>query len=117
MARFQATAPFSTALVLLIPAYSKVSGVDVKTYPAPDKGEAFNGSFRTYGGSEFETNGLYTVEDTASVETWYRPDIKSDCRVYVPQTDAFYEIVGEPENIELRNQYLKFRVKRIKGGA
>ena len=62
-------------------------------------------------------NGLYSVENTAVIETWYRPDIKSDCRIGVPQTGEIYEILGQPENIEMRNQYLKIKVRQIKGGA
>jgi hypothetical protein len=51
------------------------------------------------------------------VETWFRPDIQSNCRIGVPQTGAVYEILGEPENINMQNQYLKFKVQRVKGGA
>jgi hypothetical protein len=30
---------------------------------------------------------------------------------------AVFDILGEPENIEMRNQFLKFKVRRVKGGA
>ena len=98
---------------LLKPTYSKVSGVEKKTFPA--KGVVINGSFKTYGGTERDSNGLYVVEDTAKIETWYRPDITSECRVSV--NGAVYEIIGQPENIEMRNQYCVFKVQRVKGGA
>ena len=98
---------------LLKPTYSKVSGVEVKNFPA--MGELIFGSFKTYGGTETNVNGLTVVEDTAKIETWYRPDITSECRVAVH--GAVYEIIGDPENIELRNQYLLFKVRRVKGGA
>lgn len=117
MARFKPTAPFSVALALLIPTETNVSGVQTKTYPAEKDWIRFNGAFRTYGGTERETNGVIAVEDTAIIETWYRGDITSACRVAVLQTGAQYEILGEPENIELRNQYMRFKVRRIKGGA
>ena len=52
--------------------------------------------------------------NTATVETWYRPDIKADCRLRL--TDgAVYEILGAPENIEMRNQFCKFKVRAIEG--
>ena len=117
---FKPSAVFATPLILLIPVYGKVQGVATKSFPAPDEGLLFYGSFKSYGGTmrtEKDVNGLYAIDDTANVETYFRPDIKSDCRVYVPQTGAFYEVYGEPENIEMRNQYLKFRVRRVKGGA
>lgn len=117
MARFKISAPFTVAFTLLAPTYEKVLGVPKKTFPAVKDGIPFNGNFRTFGGTEREVNGLYSIEDTAIVETWYNPAIKSDCRVVVMQTGAVYEIINEPENVELRNQYLKFRVQRVKGGA
>ena len=98
---------------LLKPTYNKVSGVEVKSFPA--LGELIFGSFKTYGGTETNVNGLTVVEDTAKVETWYRPDITSGDGVKV--NGAVYEIIGDPENIELRNQYLLFKVRRVKGGA
>lgn len=108
---------FTTALLLLTPTYTTVSGVRKKTFPKAEDGELFFSSFKTYGGTERDVNGVYSVEDTAEIETWYRPDITSACRVAVAGTTAVYEIVGEPENIELRNQFLKFKITRVKGGA
>jgi hypothetical protein len=30
---------------------------------------------------------------------------------------AVYDIIGEPENLEMRNMFLKFKIRRVKGGA
>ena len=117
MAQYRPSLPFSTPLVLLIPTYEKVKGVEKKAFPAIENGVSFFGTFKTYGGTERDVNGLFVVEDTADIETWYRPDIKSNCRIAVATTGAAYEILGEPENINMRNQFLKFKVKRVKGGA
>lgn len=116
MARhFKPSTPYSTAVELLIPTYSTVKGVPVKTFP--QQGIQINCSWKTYGGTEANTNELYMVIDTANVETWYRPDIKSDCRIKVLATGDVYEIIGKPENIDMRNQYIKFRVQAVEGGA
>lgn len=117
MASYKPSAPFSVPMVLLIPTYSTDYGVDSKTFPTIKDGIPFNGSFRTFGGTERNVNGLYSIENTATIETWYRPDIKSKCRVGLPQTGEVYEILGEPENIDMRNQYLVFKVLQVKGGA
>lgn len=80
-------------------------------------------NFKTFGGTEKTDNGVLSVEDTAQVVCWYRPDIKGDCRIVLldgtENTDnpKCYEILGEPENIEMRNMFLKFKVRRIKGGV
>ena len=117
MAHFKLLAPLNVPLMLLKPVYADQYGVANKTFPSLENGVLIYGNFRTYGGTERDVNGLYSIEDTAVVETWYRPDILSDCRIGVISTGAVYEIINEPENINLRNQYLRFKVKRVKGGA
>lgn len=118
MARYRPQYAFDTPLLLLYPIYITNNGVRKKTFTSADNGILIYGSFKTYGGTEREINGLYTVEDTANIETWYRPDIKSGCGIALANSKTvIYEIVGEPENIDQRNQFLKFRVLRIKGGA
>lgn len=117
MRSFKPATPYNVPLKLLVPTYDKVQGVQKKTFPSVDDGILFFASFKTYGGTERDVNGLYSVIDTATVETWFRPDIKSDCRIAVLATGAVYEIVNEPENINMRNQFLQFKVKRVKGGA
>lgn len=117
MAQYKPSLPFSVPMILLSPTYSTVNGVRKKTFPATENGILFYGTFKTYGGTEKVVDGLFSVQDTANIETWYRPEIKSDCQIVIPATGAVYEILSEPENIELRNQFLKFKVSRVKGGA
>lgn len=104
-------------LLLLIPTYTKVQGVAKKSFPDLDDGVLFYGTFKTYGGTERDVDGVYSIIDTATIVCWYRPDIKSDCRICVPQTGAVYEVLNEPENVNMRNQFLRFKVRRVKGGA
>ena len=81
-------------LVLLIPTYKIISGVNKPIYP--------------------------TIEESLNIKDekgdWYRPDIKGNCRI-AREDGATYDIIGEPENISMRNQFLKFKVRRVKGGA
>lgn len=110
--------PFSVPMVLLEPTYTTVNGVRKKTFPDVEDGILIYGTFKTYGGTDRDVNGVYSVEDTANIETWFRPEIKSGCRIALANNPtAVYDILGEPENIEMRNQYLVFKVSRIKGGA
>lgn len=112
---FKFSGVLNTALVLYVPSYETKQGVVVKTFPA--QGIRINGSVRSFGGTERDVNGVYSIEDTAVVETWYRPDIQADCRIGIAGTDKVYDILGEPEDIELRHQYLRFKVRRVKGKA
>ena len=115
MSEYRPSEPFTVPVMLLIPTEQKVKGVKVNAYP--DTGEVFFCSFKTYGGTEKVVNDVLVVEDTANVETWYRPDIVSKCRIKLPDTGEVYEIIGKPENINMRNKYLKFKVRAVTGGA
>ncbi len=112
--------PFNVPMKLLIPVWTTVSGVRKKSYPLPDTipdDLVFSGSFRTFGGTETTHNDVYGIENTAVIETWFRPEITAECRITLAETGEDYEILGQPENIEMRNQYLKFKVRRIGGKA
>ena len=117
MAVYKPSAPFNVPLLLLAPTSETVLGVEKKTFPAPQDGVLFYGSFRTFGGTEKDVNGVYSLENTAVIETWYRPEIKANCRIAVAPASVIFEIIGEPENIRMQNQYLRFKVREIKGGA
>ena len=114
MAKFKLSGPLSVPLLLLKPTYTNSYGVESKTF---DDGTLIYGTFRTFGGNERNVNGLYSVENTATVETWYRPDITSNCRIKIPATGAVYDVLGEPENINMRNQYIVLKLIEVKGGA
>lgn len=114
-------AQMTTPLRLQQPTNAVSYGVNIKAFANVDG--VIMANFKTYGGTEKTDNGILSVEDTAQILCRYRPDIKSDCRIVL--LDGFentenakcYEILGEPENIEQRNMFLKFKVRRIKGGA
>lgn len=108
-------AQMTTPLQLQQPVTEISYGVVQKTYESIDGVVMAN--FKTYGGTEKNDNGIISVEETAQVVCRYRPDLTGDMRVSLVQTGAVYEILGEPENIEMRNMFLKFKVRRVKGGA
>lgn len=109
---FKFPGPLATPALLKNPTYSSEYGVPVKTF---DKGKQIFVSFKTYGGSELNNNDLLTVENTGIVDTWFRPDITSASRLVINGKD--YEVLGEPEDIDQRHQYLHFRVRQIAGGV
>lgn len=114
MAEYRPSGPFNVPLFLFIPTVTTAKGSSKKIYP--ENGELIYCSFRTFGGTEKVVNDVLTVEDTVVIETWFRPDIKSDCKL--KDVDGIeYEILGTPENINKRNQYLRFKMRAIRGGA
>lgn len=116
MADYRPSSPFTCAMFVFKPTYINHNGVRVPEYP--NNGFKIYGTFKTYGGTEQNIDGIFSVIDTAEIETWFRPDITSDCVITLsPDSNVKYRIIGDPENINRRNQFLKFRVQRDKGGA
>lgn len=113
--KFNPQMPFDVAMRLLIPTTTKVKGVTKKVYPEPDEAPLFFGSFRTFGGTENFSNDVYMVFNTAVIDTWYDPQIKADCQIYVCETGEIYDVINEPENIGMRHQYMQFKVQKVGG--
>lgn len=113
MKAYRPSTPFNVPMFLLIPTFETIKGVKTPTYP--EEGILIYGSFRRFGGSERIINNTTVIEDTAVIETWFRPDITSDCRLLI--NDIPYDIEATPENINMQNQFLQIRVKAVRGGA
>lgn len=103
---------FNVRAIILKSEYKKINGVTTKVYNAGD--EIFI-SAKSYGGTEKTIDDKLVIEDTMIVETWYRPDITSDCNIKLLDDNSEWEILNTPENIERKNKYLKFKIRRIKG--
>lgn len=110
---FKITPEFNVPAKILIPITTKVNGVAKKDF---QESEVIFCSFKGFGGTERELNDVFVVENTAVVETFFRPDIKNDCRLKLPLDNSEWEILNI-ENIEMRNQFLKIKVKSISGKA
>ena len=114
--RYNPQTPFDVAMKLLKPTSTMSKGVTKKVFPDPkDVKDVFFGSFRTYGGTENKSNEIFTVYDTAVVDTWYNPEIKSDCQVYICETGEIFEVINRPENIGMRHQYMQFKLQKVGG--
>lgn len=114
MPNYRPAEPFTVPMFVFTPQIKTIKGSTKKVYP--ETGELIYCSFRTFGGTERTSNDVLIVEDTAVIETWYRPDIKPDC-ILKDVDGVSYEILTTPENINKRNQILRFKVRAVKGGA
>lgn len=109
---YKPSEPFTTVLELLNPVYKTVKGVTTKVYESVG---TISCLFKTYGGTESTVNDVYSLIDTANVETWYRPDITAASQFKLG--NKVYEVIGEPEDISQRHQYLKFKIRGVRGGT
>lgn len=108
--------PFDTPMKLLIPTEQIVKGTTQKIFPDPkDVTEIFYAGFRTFGGTETSVNNIYTVYDTAVIDTWYSPNFKANCRVYDIETESQWDIISDPEDIGRRHQFCQFKIRKVGG--
>lgn len=105
----------STHATLLTPEIVDVLGVVRKVYQPAAVPDIFI-AFKSRGGTEVIMNGVLVIIDTAEVTTWYREDLTRESRIKLDDGRE-YEIIGEPEDIELRHRWLRFKVQRVTGGA
>ena len=113
MNRPNASVQMATACHLYTPITGeKVDGVPVKRW---GEGVLFFANVKSYGGTERVANDLLVIEDTVTVTTWFRPDIKANCRIRILSTGALYEIINEPENWDMRAQFIVCKCRRVKG--
>lgn len=127
MARaYKAAGPFTVPMYLLIPTETRVQGAAQKIWPQiPEAGKPAPenappliwGSFRTFGGSESSRDGVYTIVNTATIDTWWRPDITAACRIALAEIGDQYDIIADPEDIERRHQYMQLKVRKVGGKA
>lgn len=103
---------FNVPATILKSETKKVNGINTKVYT--EIGNIFC-SFKGYGGTERESNDLIVVENTAVIETFYRPDIVNECKIKL--TDGSEWEILNIENIEMKNMYLRIKVRSLKGGA
>ena len=106
--------PYNVQAQVLTATTKKINGVTTKTFV---EGVMFRCSCKAYGGTEKIINDKYVIEDTQIIETWFNPDITSNCRIKLLDDNSEWEIISPPENIDRLNKWTKFKVKRVKGGA
>lgn len=103
--------PFRVCFTVLTPSFERVNGVQKRTLT--ETGRVYC-SARSFGGTEKVIDGVYTIIKTMVLQTYYRPDIVSGT-VLRDQQGALWDILGDPENIDMANRYLQIKVKRYEG--
>lgn len=110
--QYQPQVPFNVPALHLKRTITKINGVNQTTYTEK---EIFYCSAKSYGGTEKIVNGVYVVEDTWQIDTWYNSDFGKGDRIRFLDDQTEFEVLATPENINRRGQYMRFKVVRIGG--
>ena len=112
MADYKPNLPLNVPAMLLKRKAEKINGVNQETFTEKTM---FFCSAKSYGGTEKVVNGVYVIEDTWSIDTWFNPDIKKGDRVRFLDDNTEFEVLASPENINRRGQYMRFKAVGIGG--
>lgn len=112
MAEYKPQLPFNVPAMLLKRSMRKVNGVNQETFT---ENAMFFCAAKSYGGTEKVVNGVYVIEDTWQIDTWFNPAFSKGDRIRFLDDTSEYEILASPENINRRGQYMRFKVSRIGG--
>lgn len=110
--QYQPQVPFNVPALHLKRGVIKINGVNQPTYTT---GATFYCSAKSYGGTEKVVNGVYVIEDTWVIDTWYNSVFEKGDKIRFLDDKTEYEILASPENINRRGQYMRFKVVRISG--
>ncbi len=90
----------------------RVNGRTVKTYKEVG---TVKGKFKQKGTAETNANGLTVINEKTTFTTWFKADFAAADILTINGVD--FEIIGAPENVEMRNRYAVITLERISGGA
>lgn len=110
--QYQPQVPFSVPAMHLKRTKTKINGVNQEGF---EEQSIFYCSAKSYGGTEKIVNGVYVIEDTWQIDTWYNPAFGKGDRIRFLDDQTEFEILASPENINRRGQYMRFKVSRIGG--
>lgn len=105
---------FITPAVHKKPQVVENNGRTQKTFVEASKPQ-IRGKFKLKGTSEINANGLIVVNDKTSFITWWKNDFASGDVLNIGGSD--YQIIGTPENVEMRGRYAVLNLEKIEGGA
>lgn len=110
---YQPQTPFNVPFKHLKRELEKVNGVNQETFVEGE--DVLYCSAKSYGGTEKTVNGVTVIEDTWVIDTWYNPEFGKGDKIRFLDDDTEYEILASPENINRRNQFMRFKVVRVGG--
>lgn len=89
--------------------------VDNRTTKAYAEVGTVRGKFKQKGTAETTANGLTVINEKTTFTTWFKADFAAADILTINGVD--FEIIGTPENVEMRSRYAVLTLERISGGA
>lgn len=111
--QYQPQTPFNVPFKILSLTKQFVNGVNKQTYVEGDT--VYFCSAKAWVGSAKTIDNVSGEEDTLTVDSWFIPELKKNDRIKLLDDNSVWELPVSPENINRRNQYMRFKVVRYNG--
>ena len=95
--------------------YQNNKGQMKKTFTGSDK--TFFIALSKFRGAEKIEDGIMSIMETASVCMHFNSEVKASDRIKLLEDNTEWEIINSPENWNMQNAFLLFKVLRVKGGV
>lgn len=90
-------------------------GQVIKTFS--ERAETVFIAFSNFQGTEKNIDGVLSIENTASVCSPFIPDLENGDAIKLLDSGKVYEIINSPENWNMQNLYLLFKVRAVESGV
>lgn len=67
-------------------------------------------------GNDYLISDSKQAKNKPKIKLRYDPRITAECRILKDDDSNYYEIIGEPDNIKDKNQFMEIRLERIING-
>lgn len=74
-------------------------------------------AFSDFQGTEVKKDDVYSVLETATICSPFIPDLTSGDCIKLLENEKVYQIINSPENWNMQNAFLLFKVERLQGGV
>lgn len=75
------------------------------------------GKFKQKGTAETNANGLTVINEKTTFTTWFKKTNPFAAADILTIGGVDYQIIGKPENVEMRSRYVIITLEDISGGA
>ena len=113
MSSFKPDLPFRTPFKILKRSLEKVNGANQEKFD--EQLDVLYCTAKSYGGTERVVNGVSTIIDTLTFQTYYTPNISKGDKILLLDDNSEYEVLATPENVNRACRWLVFKGEKIGG--
>ena len=110
---YKVKTPLNRAFLIYTPTTEKINGTKRETYTKTD--DYIMCSCVSYKSTEKEINDVMIFKNVYTIITYYDPTFKTNYLLQDPDTEEFYRICSDIENLDGMNNYIKFKAMQTSG--